>query len=386
MRRYTRWLLVLLACVPLSALAHKPSDSYLTLSLDEAGMHGRWDIALRDLDFAIGLDGDADGRITWGETRRGTSAIHEYAFSHLQLRSIDGNRAQSCTLSPGELLIDEHVDGAYAVVSFRTDCAGSAGRIDIAYSLLAGLDPNHRGLLNVRTAAKEQSAVLANAGIEQQFDVARPDRWQQMRTFIAEGARHIWLGYDHLLFLFTLLLPSVLVYRNGGWQPRASLRDSAIDIVKVVSAFTLAHSLTLSLAALGLVDLPSRLVESIIALTVLLGAVNILFPLVRERRWLLALVFGLIHGLGFAAVLADLGLGSQQLLEALIGFNVGVELGQLAIVAVVMPAVYLMRGTAFYRRAALPAGAAAIGCLAIYWAVTRAFPAMLASTGLPTSP
>ena len=108
--------------------------------------------------------------------------------------------------------------------------------------------------------------------------------------------------------------------------------------------------------------------------------------LVRERRWVLALVFGLIHGLGFAAVLADLGLGAGHLLEALLGFNLGVELGQLAIVAVVMPAAFLIRATAFYRRIALPAGAAAIGCLATYWAVTRAFPVMVVSTGLPASP
>ncbi len=386
MSRHTRWLLALLACAPLCAFAHKPSDSYLTLSLADTSIQGRWAIALRDLDFAIGLDTNADGRITWGETRRSSNAIHAYALSHLQLRRIGRDEAQVCSISPRDLLVDEHVDGAYAVIEFNADCAGNAEKIGIAYSLLSGLDPNHRGFLNVQSSANQQSAVLTNSGIQQQFDVAQPDRWQQLRAFIAEGVRHIWLGYDHLLFLFTLLLPSVVVFRNRSWRPRASLRESAIDIVKVVSAFTLAHSLTLSLAALGIVNLPSRLVESVIALTVLLGAVNILLPVVRERRWLLALGFGLIHGLGFAAVLADLGLGAGHLLEALIGFNIGVELGQLAIVAVVMPAVYLMRSTAFYTRVALPAGATAIGCLAVYWAVTRAFPVMLASTGLPTSP
>ncbi len=383
MSRCTRWLIALLACIPLGALAHKPSDSYLTLTLDDAGMQGRWDIALRDLDFAMGLDANADGAITWGEVRGNANAIHAYAFSHLKL--IDRNETHACPLSPDDLLVDEHVDGAYASISFKADCAGSPDSIGIVYSLLSGLDPNHRGLLSLE-GSQQQSAVLANDGIEQQFDLLRPDRWQQLRTFVTEGVRHIWLGYDHLLFLFTLLLPSVVVYRNRGWQPRASLRESATDIVKVVSAFTLAHSLTLSLAALDFVELPSRLVESVIALTVLLGAANILFPLVRERRWLLALIFGLIHGLGFAAVLADLGLDDGHLLEALIGFNIGVELGQLAIVAVVMPAVFLIRATAFYRRVALPAGATAIGCLAIYWAVTRAFPVMLAATGLPASP
>lgn len=371
MNRRARWWLVFLACVPLSALAHKPSDSYLTLSAGETGLRGRWDIALRDLDFAIGLDADADGRITWGETHRAADAIHAYALSHLQVRVDEG---QPCALSASDLLIDEHVDGAYAVIRFKAGCAGTMNKVGIGYSLLSGLDPNHRGLFSLQSSDNQQSAVLTNIGIEQRFDLEQPDRWQQLRTYILEGVRHIWLGYDHLLFLFTLLLPSVVVHRNGSWQPQASLRNSAIDIAKVVSAFTLAHSLTLSLAALGLVELPSRLVESVIALTVLLGALNILFPVVRERRWLLALVFGLIHGLGFAAVLSDLQLDTGHLLESLIGFNIGVELGQLAIVTVAMPAVFLIRSSAFYLRVALPAGAAAIGCLAIYWAVTRAFP------------
>lgn len=155
---------------------------------------------------------------------------------------------------------------------------------------------------------------------------------------------------------------------------RASLRDSALDILRVVTAFTLAHSLTLSLAALGVVSLPSRLVESAIALTVLLGALNILFPVVRKRRWIVALIFGLVHGLGFAAVLADLGLPARGLLQALIGFNAGVEIGQLAIVALLMPVTYLVRETVFYRRLMLPAGAAVISCLAVYWIALRAFP------------
>jgi hypothetical protein len=148
--------------------------------------------------------------------------------------------------------------------------------------------------------------------------------------------------------------------------------------VKVVTAFTLAHSLTLSLAALGMISLPSRVVESTIALTVFLGALNILFPVVKERRWALALGFGLVHGLGFASVLSDLGLTSTHLIEALIGFNVGVELGQLVIVLMLMPAAFLIRDSTFYRHILLPTCSAVIGVLAIYWILTRALPPELA--------
>jgi hypothetical protein len=117
--------------------------------------------------------------------------------------------------------------------------------------------------------------------------------------------------------------------------------------------------------------LPSRWVESGIALTVLLGALNNLFPVVRERRWAVAFAFGLIHGLGFASVLADLGLKGWNLALALVGFNVGVEVGQLAIVLVFIPIAYGLRATRFYRHAFMPGGALAIGCMAVYWLTLR---------------
>lgn len=161
-------------------------------------------------------------------------------------------------------------------------------------------------------------------------------------------------------------------YRNGSWQPRESLRDAVFDVLKVVTAFTLAHSLTLTLAVNGIVNLPSRLVESAIALTVLLGALNNLIPVVRKRRWVVAFAFGLIHGLGFASVLADLGLHGWNLALALFGFNAGVEVGQLAIVIVFIPLAYALRETRFYRRVFMPGGAVVIAALAVYWLAMRA--------------
>jgi hypothetical protein len=358
--------------------AHKQSDSYLVLSIEKNLIEGRWDIALRDLDFVIGLDADANGQLTWGETRRRTGAIREYAFSHLTVSAVEADKTASCALIPGRLLIDDHVDGAYAVLFFAGACQLAPRQLRIDYSLLEGVDPNHRGLLDLKNSGAAQSHVLTNDGPHEVFDTLLPDRWRQFRSFVTEGIRHIWLGFDHLLFLFTLLLPSVVTRREGQWQARNGLQGSAIDILKVVTAFTLAHSLTLSLAALEIIAAPSRIVESMIALTVLVGALNILFPVVQQGRWALALAFGLIHGLGFASVLSDLRLTSTHLLEALVGFNVGVELGQLAIVLVLMPAAFLIRASIFYRRVLLPTGAALICVLAMYWMLVRALPAEFA--------
>src|SRR4029077_1826896 len=127
-----------------------------------------------------------------------------------------------------------------------------------------------RGLLQVIGSGHEQAEVLSRESSTVSLDVAAPRRWQQFRDFVSEGIWHILKGYDHILFLLTLLFPAVVRFGSGGWEPRQSLREAALDVLQVVTAFTLAHSLTLSLAVLGLVHLPARLVESAIAATVLL--------------------------------------------------------------------------------------------------------------------
>lgn len=353
--------------------AHKPSDSYLTLSQTLPGpvLEGQWDIALRDLEHAIGLDANSDGAITWGELKARRAEVARYAFSRLSVEGLAGGERQSCRSEATALLFDEHVDGGYAVLKFLVRCPFPPAQIVVHYSLLFDVDPNHRGLLDVRAAGASQASVLAEQSRVVTVSLGSPDRTGQFRAFVDEGIWHIWKGYDHILFLLTLLLPAVVIYQAGGWQPRASSREALFDILEVVTAFTLAHSLTLSLAVNGLLNLPSRLVESAIALTVLLGALNNLVPVVRDRRWMVAFGFGLIHGLGFASVLTDFGLRGWNLAVALIGFNTGVEVGQLAIVLIAIPLAYSLRGTRFYRRALMPTGAAAIGGVAVYWFAMR---------------
>jgi hypothetical protein len=170
-----------------------------------------------------------------------------------------------------------------------------------------------------------------------------------------------------------LLLPAVVVHRGRSWEPSAGFRPAFADVLKTVTAFTVAHSLTLSLATLQVVTLPARISESAIALSVVLAALNNLFPIVRGSRWIVAFCFGLVHGFGFASVLTDLGLPKGVLAVALIGFNLGVELGQIAIVAVFLPLAYLLRRTWLYRRVVLIGGSGAIATVASLWFVERAF-------------
>ena len=142
---------------------------------------------------------------------------------------------------------------------------------------------------------------------------------------------------------------------------------------KVVTAFTVAHSITLSLAALGVISLPSRLTESAIAASVVLAALNNVHPVVYGGRWIIAFAFGLIHGFGFASVLTDLGLPQGSLLLALVAFNLGVELGQLAIVAVFLPVAYALRDTRLYRLGILIGGSLLVAAIAAVWLIERAF-------------
>ncbi|HHW77068.1 MAG TPA: HupE/UreJ family protein [Xanthomonadaceae bacterium] len=358
-------LILLLGLAP-AAFAHKPSDSYLSLTPRDDGWDARWDIALRDLEYALGLDGDGDGAITWGELRARENAVVNYALEHLTLRAGEA----SCAAWPGAMQVVQHSDGAYAVLHFALDCPAT-GAQTLDYRLFFALDPSHRGLLRVDAPTGTETAVLSPDQPRHALSATPASGWRQFASYWEEGVWHIWIGFDHILFLLALLLPAVLWWENGRWRPAAALRTVLLETAGIVTAFTLAHSLTLSLAVLGVVALPGRLVETVIAFTVVLAALNNLFPLVTTRRWLLAFVLGLIHGFGFASVLRDLGLPTDALTLALAGFNLGVETGQLAIVAVVLPLAFALRQTWLYRRLALPAGSAVVALVALGWCLER---------------
>ncbi|MBL8408943.1 MAG: HupE/UreJ family protein [Candidatus Accumulibacter sp.] len=360
-------LLILLASP--AALAHKPSDSYLSLQVTETAIHGQWDIALRDLDYALGLDDNQDGAITWGELRAHHADIAAYALARLTL-SADG---EACTTAVLEHLVDDHSDGAYAVLRFSASCQAAAHVLSASYRLFFDVDPQHRGLLRLEHAGQTHTAIFATATPVQRFELGENDHLRQFIDYIAHGVWHIWIGFDHLLFLLSLLLPAVLIRVDGGWTGAARFRDALWDVVKVVSAFTLAHSITLTLAALDVIQLPSRWVESAIAASVIVAALNNLVVMAGASRWLFAFAFGLIHGFGFASVLADLGLPQNALLLALVAFNLGVELGQLAIVALFLPLAWGVRNQWIYRRGVLAGGSLLVIVTASVWLVERVF-------------
>jgi hypothetical protein len=417
----------LAACA--TAQAHKASDAYVTLQVDGDEVAARIDVALRDLDRDLDLDANADDALSWKEVRTRWADIATLARDGLRIDA-DGRR---CTPEPdadaaAAPALAAHSDGRYAVVRARWHCAAPVQRLAVSYTLFARTDPTHRGIVRVARGdigadgggADMQLAVMPPDGASHRFalppapaaapasdpaatapttpapattlqalapasrdtsastDAAEPPA-ASFSGFVREGIHHILIGYDHILFLLSLLLPAVWVRRSAGssplapgWHPAEALGPALANVLKVVTAFTVAHSITLALSVLDIVNPPSRWIESVIAASVVLAALNNLWPVVSEARWKLTFVFGLVHGFGFASALKDAGLAKGALVAPLVGFNVGVEIGQLCIVALVLPLAWLLRGTRTYR-GAFAGGSVAIAAVAALWLVQRAF-------------
>ncbi len=353
-------LALLLFALAQTASAHISSNGFLTIQVQGQTLDGSIELAIRDVELAVGLDSNHDGKVTWAELRNSQPQLVSYVAQHLVL--------SNCPLQFQTLRVNERVDGNYAWLPFHAQCARA--QLNIGYTLLQGLDPSHRGLLTLTSLSGTQTGVLI--GGTATFNIGSPSRWRTFVEYLEAGIEHIWSGIDHLLFLISLLLPAVLARTTGRWEPVPGARPAFSSILKVVTAFTLAHSITLTLAALDIVRLPSRLTESVIAASIMVAALNNIFPLVTESRARIAFAFGLLHGFGFASVLADMGLPSGARLLSLLAFNLGIEAGQLAVVLAIMPVAYQFRSRPLYRNAVLPWGSAAIAGLALVWLIQRA--------------
>jgi hypothetical protein len=349
----------ILAGTALPAWAHKPSDAHLALTVTDHGVTGRLDIALRDLDGALVLDADADGEITWAELTAASPRIDAYVRDRLALAA-DG---MDCTLALGTAGIAELSDGPYWALPVTATCPHRPAVLAITYKLLFDLDAQHRGLVHIAgqtLIVRNGDPVRATIGDE-----------TSVASFVKEGVLHIWRGFDHILFLLCLILPAVFQRRTARWQAADSLRTVCREVFEIVTAFTLAHSITLVISAVGLVQLPSRIVETAIAASVVAAAVNNLVRVI-DARWAVAFALGLLHGFGFSSVLIDLGLPSHEMIGALLGFNAGVELGQAAIVVALVPALYLIRRTLAYQ-AILWGGSSVAALVAAVWTFQRWF-------------
>ncbi|MBT9455635.1 MAG: HupE/UreJ family protein [Burkholderiaceae bacterium] len=378
-----RLLLCSALLLPAGAWAHKASDAYLQLAVTEQGLNLRIDIALRDLDAALDLDADGDGRLTWGEVRAAWPAIDAYVGARLQV--------QGCELAPGGHALEKRADGVYAALSLQSPCQPSELPM-IRYTVMQEVDPTHRGLARITLGSSRPelrvldplhpavwpatTAPTSTTGQATQAPASASAATAASETldtsFLREGVHHIITGYDHVLFLLCLLLPAVMRRTPQGWRPVDELKQAVWPVVGIVTAFTLAHSITLTLAALKLASIPSAIIEPAIAATIVLAAIDNLRPLFfRLPRAAVTFAFGLIHGFGFAGVLAEMDLPTSTFAWALLQFNLGLELGQLAIVLAVVSLLYLLRRRAAYPRWVIGGGSMAAIMVGSLWFVER---------------
>ena len=377
MKRFFAWVSILFLGLG-TVWAHKPSDGYLNLTVSNRVVYGQLELAIRDLDYRFAIDVDHDGRVTWAELKSKYPDFETYIRSKLLLST----SMEKLSLSDIRHQIIDHLDGRYAVFLFRATTSETPQLLTVDYHLLFEADMGHRGLVNVCFSphARSDTVVCSPDDPLRIFKNEVVSPWIKTREFLGEGVWHIWKGFDHVLFLLSLLIPAVLhpsartnFFSPPSWVPVATIRVAALHVIKLVTAFTCAHSITLALAVFRWVELPSRWVESLIAFSVVVAAVNNIRPFFRHRTWIVAFGFGLIHGFGFAGVLNELGLKAQALLPSLIGFNLGVELGQLVIVSIFLPFAFMLRKSLFYQIAVVRFGSCLILLVASSWLLDRSF-------------
>lgn len=376
------------------ASAHKSSDAYLQLTGDAGATTLRIDVALRDLDIALDLDGDGDGKLTWREVRSAWPRMERYLRTRVELAG--------CPLIPVTQALERRADGVYAALTLQSTCT-PAQPPEIRYGVMDDVDPTHRGIARIEwagqaialrvlvpqpvrvtlagaspapasgAAAQRLPEPVIGAALQSAAQPAptAPVEHASVLQFAREGARHILAGYDHVLFLVCLLLPSVLRRTDTGWQPVRHLMQAIVPVVGIVTAFTVAHSITLALAATGTVVLSPAFIEPAIAVTIMLAALDNLWPVFRGNRVLVVFFFGLIHGFGFASVLAQLDLPASEFAWALFQFNLGIEGGQLVVVVVATALLYALRSQRAYQAVFVRGGSVVAMGIAGLWLVER---------------
>jgi HupE / UreJ protein len=356
-------LLLLLALFAMSvagsrvAFAHSPASSHIDVAVSAAEVDLTFDLALADVAQLILLDENGNGDVTWSELLAAEFALQDKIRAATRLR----RGSSDCVLQavPNATALVNYSSVPHISLNFQGRCDSADDVYTLAHELMFPLDPGHRVLVRLQSANGGSLAVLTAADSQLQF---RPGEVLPASAMVGEGFLHILEGYDHLLFLLLLILPL---------SAHFSLRRSGLQIAGIVTAFTIAHSITLALASLRILVLPAGPVEIAIAASIVVAGLLNLWRPGHRIGWRLAFGFGLLHGFGFAGALAEIGLSSNNFLVQLLAFNIGVELGQLSVVALALPLLLLVGRWPRCNRLAVPGLSAAGAGMGLLWVVSR---------------
>lgn len=342
--RRCHWLTVLLglwvwlSVIP-TASAHQSSVVYTDIQLSGRAVEVTFQLASADLYEALSLPQSRP------LTREEALSNREPIAAYVGQRVLVKNHDVPCPPELQSFELADKSDGFAVVQTLRYQCPRSLENTVLTYNLFFDLDPRHQGLAHIRAFDRESEHVFRDSSRILQFDHPLTVL-DNVRDYLALGIEHIFTGYDHLAFLLGLLIIAAALATSGKETqstPQRLLPSVGLRyVVRIVTAFTLAHSVTLIVSALGWVSLPSRLVESAIAASIAYVALENIVRPAPTHRFLLTFAFGLIHGFGFASVLREIGLPSQGLLWSLLAFNLGVELGQLLVVTLAFPVLHLL--------------------------------------------
>ena len=386
-------LFALFLLLPIISMAHRPDRSLIYLRIYEKdGIEGQFEICVNEMNEYLNLNlGDNP---TIEEVRVHQKTIQDYILKNTSFSSAAGDHPIVFTGDIDKLNLDF---GAFFKFYFQLEGVGDVpDSLDVRYNVFLDEDRAHTNALGIEYNWK--SGLLNNEAIialvfsrgddKLTLDLTDTSVWKGFWAMIKQGIWHIWIGIDHILFLLALILPAVVrrsrdpelvvvdgAYagaKNWGWWPVRRFKPAFWYIVKVITFFTIAHTITLTLASLEIITLPSRLVESVIAASIGLAAYHNIKPIFKGRDWIIAFGFGLFHGFGFATVLGELGLTGEYLTLSLLGFNIGVEIGQVAIIALIFPILYIIRKGKQYPRLLVYLSIALIA-ISLYWLVERAF-------------
>lgn len=348
------------------AHAHANGASYLRIVADDGSdrLVATWDIAAADLQLPLELDSDGDGVFAASEILVRRPAIVQFATSRLGIR----RGGDDCQLSDGELKTIQRGSGTFVSLQLNGVCP-PGGPVEVSTSLFFG-SPGYSALLDVRTPHGRFPTVLS-FGSARWTEPPALTALDTLLRFLREGIWHVLIGYDHIAFLLLLLLPSVLRGSRAGWTAAANGREVVRDLLKIVTAFTVAHSVTLGLAATDTVRVPVQPIEVAIAGSIVVAGLLNLFPAASRWRLRLAFGFGFVHGFGFANALQEIGAGGLRLAPMLAGFNLGVEVAQIMIVAVALPVLWLLSRRSEYASRLMPALSLATAFTGAIWFVGR---------------
>lgn len=379
-------LVTLFICITQLASGHAPDQSYLYLRIYGDNVGGRVEMTAKDMNRAMGLN--LPDRMTMEMVQPHIEQIYAYILAGVSFANEAGSESYPINFTEPSVLNLEEMEDFVRFNFELTDMKKVPDVMDIKYNLVFDSVQNHKGVClieynwkdgNVDEAAQITNIFTGNDN-QQTLDLSSDSVWKGFWALVKLGMYHIWIGLDHILFILALILPAVMYRRKdeetlaitNDWVPHPKFKPAFFYIIKIVTFFTIAHSITLALASLNIINLPSRIVESIIAISIALAAWHNIVPIFKAKEWLIAFLFGLFHGFGFASVLGDKGLNGDFLVYSLLGFNVGVELGQLAIILAIFPVLFLLRKTKIYPPL-LKWGSVLLILISIYWFIERAF-------------